>query len=490
MVPALKIEFLTTCKNRTQHLKLTLPDNLANNPQAQFIVLNYGTEDDLVGYLEASHSNEIKAGRLVLYSHYENLRFRMSHAKNMAHRLGLMHGADILVNLDADNRTNTGFAGYIERQFTRHGRNIFLSARMKKGMPRGINGRIVLTKEQFLTSGGYDELRFDGGWSSEDKHLNLRLRALGYQDVVIPDCYLDAVRHPDRMRYREWPEIEGHAGELDIRANNIGDLVVNNGWVGCGRVYRNFDFDTPIEIGPVSEPRPRVFGIGWHKTGTTSLSRALEIIGYSSWHWSKLDELRPAQAAKRIWNEAKGGGRSPTLERRDALTDFPIPFLFKQLDEAYPGSKFILTVRSDRDWLHSVVRHFSALWNPNRADWSLDPFTDRAHQIAYGRTEFEADIFLQRYRRHNAEVMAYFKGRRDDLLVMSEQTWFPLCRFLDRPIPNVPYPYLNGGLKMSEEHQNEPVAPEPIPPQPEPAEPAEPNGGEGQEEARPQPAAA
>ena len=40
----------------------------------------------------------------------------MAHAKNMAHRLGIIEGADILCNLDADNFTGPGFASYIAEQ--------------------------------------------------------------------------------------------------------------------------------------------------------------------------------------------------------------------------------------------------------------------------------------------------------------------------------------------------------------------------------------
>jgi len=135
-------------------------------------------------------------------------------------------------------------------------------------------------------------------------------------------------------------------------------------------------------------------------------------------------------------------------------------------------------VRTAEAWLHSAVRHFSASFNPNRATWHLDPFTDQVHRIAYGRTEFDADIFLSRYRRHNVDVLAHFKDRPGDLLIMSKQEWPALCQFLGHPVPSAPYPHLNGfyssngGFAMSEEHPQEtpPENPPPIPPQPEPAE--------------------
>jgi hypothetical protein len=66
-------------------------------------------------------------------------------------------------------------------------------------------------------------------------------------------------------------------------------------------------------------------------------------------------------------------------------------------------------------------------------------------------------VFLERYRRHNAEVLAHFKGRPRDLLVMNVDNgdgWDKLCRFLGCPIPATPYPLMNVGfddqLRISE----------------------------------------
>ena len=49
---------------------------------------------------------------------------------------------------------------------------------------------------------------------------------------------------------------------------------------------------------------------------------------------------------------------------------------------------------------------------------------------------------------HNEEVRAYF-GDSDDFLEFSIEEgdgWEKLCRFLDKPVPNVPFPHKNKGL--------------------------------------------
>ena len=488
----MRVAFCTTNRNRTQHLRQTLPKNLTDNPRSLFIVLNYNSEDDLLDWLRADHCRDIEAERLVCYSNLAEPKFRMAHAKNQAHRLGILEGADVLVNLDADNLTGAGFEDFIEREFN-HLRGIFLYALMLKGkMTRGVNGRIAIDKDAFLASGGYDESKFDG-WGSDDKDLYLRLRSLGYDGVQIPPSYLMAVAHNDRLRFREYPALAEQSEDFfTVDKSTVARSAVNNGFVGCGSVFRNFDFSAPIILEPLPRTEasvPRVFGIGMHKTATTSLHHAFEILGYDSWHWSS------AHAAKAIWREMNQIGRSLILERYDALCDLPIPLLYQQIDRAYPGSKFILTFRDERNWLHAVMRHFSTSYNKWRAGWNQDPFTNRVHQILYGRQDFEPDIFLSRYRRHNAEVLEYFRNRPDDLLIMNMDRgdgWAALCGFLGCSVPTTPYPYLNGigTYMMSEEHPAEtPVQPEPIPPLPEPQEtPAEEPGEEEKQD--PQPATA
>ena len=141
-------------------------------------------------------------------------------------------------------------------------------------------------------------------------------------------------------------------------------------------------------------------------------------------------------------------GRSKTLERFYALSDLPIPLLYKKLDRAYPGSKFILTIRPEEDWIKSVERLWDHRYNPHRYLWDIYPFSHHIHTVLYGSQEFNAERFLERYRRHNAEVQEYFEDRTHDLLVMQEGSWGPLCAFLGRSLPSTPYPHSNSSAEQ------------------------------------------
>jgi Sulfotransferase domain/N-terminal domain of galactosyltransferase len=436
----MRIAMVTTCKGRVQHLRQTLLRNIADNSgyaDCVFVVLSYGDRDGLDEFMASPEVMEhIRSGRLVYYRYPEPKSFQMAHAKNVAHRLGIIEGADILVNLDADNITGPGFAEWIAETYEREGNDVFLWAKMVLGkMPRGISGRIVCTRHQFMAAGGYDQQFVT--WAPDDKDFNTRLRRIGFRAIEIERQFIDALRHNDRMRFKEYPHAaRGKYSDSMEWAMTCDTNVVNDGRMGCAVAYRNFE---GWRI--VLEPLPtRIFGIGMHKTATSSLDMALSQLGYDTAHW------RSAIWAKTIWREMNSTGRSLTLEKHYALTDLPIPMLFRKLDRAYPGSKFILTTTSEEAWIRSAERHWSYRNNPWRPGWDNDAFTNIIHRKLYGRTDFDRETFLDRYRRHNAEVMEYFKYRPGDLLVMpmSEGAgWTELCRFLGRTEPNTPYPRAN-----------------------------------------------
>jgi hypothetical protein len=435
----MKLVFCTTCKGRAGHISDTLPKNLKDNPKAHFVLVDYGDSGDLLKYVRKAHMPDIASGQLSVYSLQNVDRFRMAHAKNVAHRLGIIEGGDLLCNLDADNLTGPGFEDFIGVKFEEQ-EKLFLWANRNQPAevryPKGCNGRIVVSRNTFLITGGYDELKY-ADWGPDDKDFHFRLRRLGGIACEIPRRFLNVILHNDKMRFRDMPEVgkrmmqwgqdpsaDEHFQEVDSTAT-----IANFGAVGLGVVFKNMDWDSPISIPPLPT---RVFGIGMHKTATTSLHKALAHLGFDSAHW------KSAHWAKAIWEEMQTWGRSLTLEKHYALCDLPFPMLFKALDVAYPGSKFILTLRNEEGWIDTVEKHWSHEFNPFRGAWDTDPFTHRCHTLLYGRRKFDRAIFLDRYRRHNAEVLQHFKDRPGDLLVMHMDNgagWRELCGFLGRPVP-------------------------------------------------------
>jgi Sulfotransferase domain len=186
----------------------------------------------------------------------------------------------------------------------------------------------------------------------------------------------------------------------------------------------------------------RVFGIGLSRTGTTSLTRALRILGYRSLHYPDDERTREEILAFLSTGDPL---RLSILERFDAVTDTPICATFEALDPAYPGSTFILTTREKHAWLDSCRRYW--------ADW-IEPilrepgpeatYMSAIHERLYGTAGFDPDRFSTAYDDYQRRVGEHFRERPADLLtvdICGGDGWDPLCGFLNAPIPRTEFPW-------------------------------------------------
>jgi Sulfotransferase domain len=180
-----------------------------------------------------------------------------------------------------------------------------------------------------------------------------------------------------------------------------------------------------------------IFGIGLPKTGTTSLYAALNYLGFEVITWRHMRELGLA-----AWRQ---GDFSPDyLDGFDGATDLPVGTYFRELDARYPGSRFILTERPLDGWLTSLGAQFRAAPNPG------DPFRRDIRMATFGVSTFHEGRFRRAYQDHAAGVRAHFAARPEALLIQSYfagDGWETLCAFLDRPVPDVPFPNVKPGHK-------------------------------------------
>ncbi len=124
-------------------------------------------------------------------------------------------------------------------------------------------------------------------------------------------------------------------------------------------------------------------------------------------------------------------------ETVDAVQDMPWPLLYRELDEAFPDAKFILTVRNEDAWWASILGHFGRS-------------SDVMQQLVYG-ADSGAPLGNERryrrvYRNHNTKVRDYFAGRSGKLLEIDFSgpvSWGPLCDFVGKPVPCQLFPKSN-----------------------------------------------
>ncbi|KAK0838154.1 hypothetical protein LTS02_017829 [Friedmanniomyces endolithicus] len=191
-----------------------------------------------------------------------------------------------------------------------------------------------------------------------------------------------------------------------------------------------------------------VLSLGLARTGTLSMQEALKILGHvNTYHYSSI--FANVQDAD-MWNEAlraKYKGRGKPFGRRDGL------FLARAAG-AYPDVKVVLVERDEDKWYKSccilldgvldrfgryVLRFTDPYWFGKIITcgglWvegllgSLNPRQAKANARAA-------------YRKHNADIRATVRKERL-LEYRLGSGWEPLCTFLEKDVPKVPFPNRN-----------------------------------------------
>ncbi|MEQ8789847.1 MAG: sulfotransferase [Pirellulaceae bacterium] len=186
----------------------------------------------------------------------------------------------------------------------------------------------------------------------------------------------------------------------------------------------------------------KVFGIGLCRTGTKSLTRALNHLGVRTVHYPH---------DRRTYQELREGKfRLSVMEQYQGATDLPVVYCYAELDKAFPGSKFILTVREMSSWLRSTEQH----WRRKRERFDNDTPTNKPHErevaqflaaSVFGCHQFHSVRFSHVYQQHLRNVQHYFRNRPDDLLLLdicAGEAWERLCPFLGCVPPRADFPHV------------------------------------------------
>ena len=177
--------------------------------------------------------------------------------------------------------------------------------------------------------------------------------------------------------------------------------------------------------------RGKVFGIGFNKTGTSSLGAALRRLGYKHVsHSSKMLAAYEAGDFDRMIAETRN---------HDSFEDWPWPLIFRQFYAEYGDDAcYILTVRlSAEAWLDSLKQH-ALTTNPDRPMRTVV----FGHKYPHGH---EA-THIRMYEEHNRTVRAYFAARPKapfiELCWERGDGWAELCGFLGQAVPDAPFPHI------------------------------------------------
>ena len=174
--------------------------------------------------------------------------------------------------------------------------------------------------------------------------------------------------------------------------------------------------------------KTKVFCIGENKTGTTTIESVLASLGY------KIGSQEKGESLLRAWAMRDFEPIVKLCKTADAFQDIPFSndFTYEILDYKFPNSKFILTVRNNKDdWYTSMTRFHTKIVNKGRLPtmddlkefkYSYKEFLWESNKFKYGideNTLYDYKIYTDQYEKHNARVKEYFKNRKKDLLVLN-----------------------------------------------------------------------
>ena len=205
--------------------------------------------------------------------------------------------------------------------------------------------------------------------------------------------------------------------------------------------------------------------------GGAAIQAALNILGYNCYHSSIFfSNIRDCD----MWNEAMDAkylGQGPRFTRTDwdqllgsysaVSADPPAVAFAEDLVAAYPEAKVILVEREIESWYRSFDTNvITAQWSPmisfvSELDpWLLRPVRRCHRRWATGWMDSDCQAEMQEkarqaYRNHYALVRRVTpKGRL--LEYKLTDGWGPLCEFLGKPVPDVPFPRVNDSEALQE----------------------------------------
>ncbi len=205
----------------------------------------------------------------------------------------------------------------------------------------------------------------------------------------------------------------------------------------------------------------KTIGTGLGRTGTMSLKFALEYLDESPcFHMIEL--MKKTERLSILKNIRKNSNTdwNAFFEGYTSAVDYPVCLFYKELIEINPDLKVIYTERNFDSWYTSVYETIyrgkpkgfldilkmiknMILSSDFRKVAPVFMYSDKLIWEGQFQSRFEDKAFVETiYNQHLETVKAVVKP--ENLLIYNiKDGWKPLCEFLGRPIPDIPFPRTN-----------------------------------------------
>jgi hypothetical protein len=204
----------------------------------------------------------------------------------------------------------------------------------------------------------------------------------------------------------------------------------------------------------------KVIGSGVGRTGTHSLKVALEQLGFGKCY--HMEELLRHPEGLTYFEKAERGETvdwHELFKSYSSAVDYPVARYYKEIIAAFPQAKIIHTIRDPESWYNSAMETIFWASKPSagrmlrmlmrlpfssaiRERLPVLKYDGRMVDNIYGKDLRNKHEVIRRYNEINNEALNILP--KDRSLVYDIKTgWEPLCKFLDVPVPTVPFPKSN-----------------------------------------------
>jgi hypothetical protein len=216
----------------------------------------------------------------------------------------------------------------------------------------------------------------------------------------------------------------------------------------------------------------KVIGAGLGRTGTTSLKIALEMLlkgpcfhflEYRSHPelmdpWQSLIQTMPLRSNPDTFRAVPLSEWETVMPGYVACVDEPASLYWKQLSDLFPEALVVLSVRDTDSWWESMMvveeRYQEEMKRPDLIPAqrrAFLEFVDAIYPDWHGEIAESAEKTF--FEAHNRRVLEHAQRDRSFnrrfLVWRATDGWEPLCKALDIPVPDQPFPHEN---RRSEYH--------------------------------------
>ena len=186
-----------------------------------------------------------------------------------------------------------------------------------------------------------------------------------------------------------------------------------------------------------------VIGAGFGRTGTMSLKLALEQLGFGPCY--HMIEVFKDPKAPGYWEAAADGEPvdwEVVFAGFNSTVDWPNATFYRELADAYPDAKVILTERDPEAWFRSTQNTIFANKIPDDTENPWGRMVLKVIADLFDRQMSNKDKLIEVFNRHNETVKRVIAPERLLVYQVSEG-WRPLCEFLGVEVPDEPMPKAN-----------------------------------------------